>query len=190
MRATDAGDYLASRVAAHAALPSDDPAHLAADDAERLRALAPVVAEWGARLEGGPMPTSLDHNDLHLNNTFALRPSETRLRFFDLGDAVVGHPFGSLLVPLNVLAHTLQAGPGDPRLRRVVEAYLEPWTDLAPARDLRALVEPALALGRLNRYESWRRIATTVSDDEHAEYGHLQPGWLTAMLEPLPVVIL
>lgn len=187
MRATAAGDYLASRVAAHAVLPSDDPAHLAADEAERLRALAPVVAEWGARLEAGPVPTTLDHNDLHLNNTFALRPGETRLRYFDLGDAVVGHPFGSLLVPLNVLAHALTAGPDDPRLRRVVEAYLEPWTDLAPARDLRALVEPALALGRLNRHESWRRIATTVSDEERAEYGHLQPRWLTALLEPLPV---
>ena len=187
VRSTDAGDYLEARIAAHAALPGDDPAHLAEDDAQRLRTLVPVAAGWGARLADGPVPASLDHNDLHANNTFALRPGETHLRFFDLGDAVVAHPFGSLLVPLNVLAHALQAGPGDARLRRLVDAYLEPWTELAPAGDLRKLVAPALALGRLNRHESWRRVMTTVSDAERAEYGHLQPHWLTALLEPLPV---
>jgi Ser/Thr protein kinase RdoA (MazF antagonist) len=149
-----------------------------------LRALLPEVARWGDTLAEGPLPLTLDHNDLHANNAFVPQPGERHLRFFDLADAVVGHPFGSLLVPLNVLAHRLDAGPDDPRVRRVVDAYLDAWTELADAGALRALLPAALRLARLNRHESWRRVLPTISEAERAEYGHLAPRWLTRLLEP------
>jgi len=92
---------------------------------------------------------TLVHNDLHEHNAFD-RPDG--LIFFDFADAVVGHPLAGLLVPLNVLSDRLgEPGPRDPRLRRVADAGLEVWSDLAPMRDLRA----ALRLGRLGRAESW-----------------------------------
>jgi hypothetical protein len=183
----DAAEYAEGRIEAHAALPPEDPAQLAASDADRLRSLLPELEAWGAALAGGPLTSTLDHNDLHANNAFAPRPGESRLRFFDFGDAVVGHPFGSLLVPLNVLAHTLAAGPGDPRLHRVVDAYLDVFADLAPRAELRALVDPALRLARLGRHESWRRVLTTTSDEERREHGHLPAHWLRALLELPPV---
>jgi hypothetical protein len=128
---------------------------------------------------------TLDHNDLHANNAFVPQPGDAHLRIFDFADAVVGHPFGSLFVPMNVLSGALETGLDDPRLRRVVDAYLEPWTDIGDATTLRRLVQPALRLARLNRHESWRRVLDTVSDDERAEYGHFQPFWLTKLLDPL-----
>ncbi len=181
--------YVEARVAANAGLPPADTAHLPADDAARLRAALPEIARWGRELADGPLPVTLDHNDLHANNVFVPQPGEAHLRIFDFADAVVGHPFGSLLVPMNVLSGALEAAPDDPRLRRVVDAYLEPWTELADATTLRRLVPPALRLARLNRHESWRRVLDTVSADERAEYGHLQPFWLSKVLDPLAVSV-
>ncbi len=51
-------------------------------------------AETCARLAAAPGGASLDHNDLHSENVL------TGARFYDWGDAVVAHPFASLLVPL------------------------------------------------------------------------------------------
>jgi hypothetical protein len=185
----EVASYAESRIAANAALPPDDTAHLPPDDAARLLAALPEIERWGRELADGPLLVTLDHNDLHANNAFVPQPGEQHLRIFDFADAVVGHPFGSLLVPMNVLSGALEAAPDDPRLLRVVDAYLEPWTNLADAATLRRLVPPALRLGRLNRHESWRRVLDTVSDDERAEYGHLQPFWLTKVLDPLAVSV-
>jgi hypothetical protein len=181
--------YAAARVTANAALPPDDPAHLPPDDAARLRAALPRIERWGRELADGPLPVTLDHNDLHANNAFVPQPGEEHLRVFDFADAVLAHPFGSLLVPMNVLSGALEARPDDVRLRRVVDAYLEPWTDLAGHATLRRLVPPALGLARLNRHESWRRVLETVSDPERAEYGRLQPHWLTTVLDPPAVSV-
>lgn len=187
MAPAGAGAYAARRIGALDALPPDDPAHLAEEDAGRLRALLPEIERWGAALTEGPVPLGLDHNDLHANNAFVPRAGETHLRFFDLGDALVSHPFCSLLVPLNVLSYALEAEPDDPRLWRVVDAYLAVWSDVADPGTLRALVTPALRLARLGRHESWRRVLTTVSEEERAEHGRLEPLWLTMLLEPPPI---
>jgi hypothetical protein len=187
MRPEAAAGYAASRIEAHAALAPGDPARLEPDDAGRLRAVLPEIERWGAALAAGPVPLSLDHNDLHANNAFVLWAGEAHLRFFDLGDAVVGHPFSSLLVPLNVLSHTLSPPDGDRRLERVVDAYLRAWHGVADPETLRALVPPALRLARLSRHESWRRVGATVSEAEWTEHGYLQPLWLTWLLEPPPV---
>jgi hypothetical protein len=181
--------YVEARIAANAGLPPDDKAHLPSQDADRLRAALPELDRWGRELAEGPLPVTLDHNDLHANNAFVPQPGEAHLRIFDFADAVVAHPFGSLLVPMNVLSGALDAAPDDPRLRRVVDAYVEPWTALADARTLRRLVPPALRLARLNRHESWRRVLDMVSAGEREEYGHLQPFWLTKVLEPLAVSV-
>jgi len=183
----DAAAYTAARIEAHASLRPDAPAHLDAADAERLRSLLPEIERWGAALAEGPLPLTLDHNDLHANNAFAPVPGDSRLRFFDLGDAVLGHPFCSLFVPLNVLAHTLEAAPGDPRLHRVVDAYLERFSDVATSAELRALLDPALRLARLGRHESWRRVLPAAADEERGEYGDLPAHWLRELLEPPPV---
>jgi hypothetical protein len=130
------------------------------------------------------LPESLVHNDLHEHNAFDLPGG---LVFFDFADAVVAHPLAGLLVPFDVLAYHLKAEPTDPRLRRVADAALEVWSDLAPAAELRASLPAALRLGRLGRAESWSRVAPDFTGDALAEFGSKPDDWLDRLADPVPV---
>jgi hypothetical protein len=186
---SDAPGLLAERIEEYAALPPDDPAHLEADSARRLRAALPTLTAWAEQVAAAELPLSLDHNDLHDANAFAPRTGEEQLRFFDFGDSVVGHPFGSLLIALNVLAaerETAEDDPAlsdDPALRRVVDAYLESWSDLADPATLRAAVDPARQLARLHRSECWRRVLRSADAAERAEWGDAPTAWLATFLD-------
>jgi hypothetical protein len=149
----------------------------AADEADRtavdaVAAMRPEFTEWCRRLAESPVPPSLDHNDLHPGNVFA-----GGARFYDWGDAVVAHPFASMLVALNFVQDV-------PRLR---DAYLEAFTDLAPRAELVAEVELACRVGKVARALVWERaLAAGATGFERAPVlsllavGH--PGWLA--LEP------
>lgn len=131
------------------------------------------------------LPVTLSHNDLHGHNAF---DTPGGLRFFDFADSVAANPLSGLLVPLNELAYFLdEPPPDDARLRRVADAALEVWSDVAPIEELRAVLPDALRLGRLGRAESWRRVAETLAPEDRAEYlGHHQT-WLDMLPEPAPV---
>ena len=64
----------------------------------------------------------------------------------------------------------------------VVDAYLEVWSDLADPATLRAAVDPARQLGRINRSESWRRVLQSADATELAEFGDSQAHWLSTLL--------
>ncbi|WP_211288977.1 phosphotransferase [Actinophytocola xinjiangensis] len=114
------------------------------DGLAEIRALRPRFTRWCARLAESPVPASVDHNDLHPNSVFAAGP-----RLFDWGDAVVAHPFASALV-------ALQAAEG-PDLVRLRDAYLEPFTDLAPHADLVGDLELACRVAKPARALVWDR---------------------------------
>jgi hypothetical protein len=57
-------------------------------------------------------------------NVFALGDE---LRVLDWGDASVGHPFASLVVPFLFLEEVNKLSPADPWFARLRDAYLEPW---------------------------------------------------------------
>ncbi|HEU5144379.1 MAG TPA: hypothetical protein VFT81_04320 [Dermatophilaceae bacterium] len=189
LRTQEAAAYVEARTASLAALPPDDPRRLAPEALEPIQALAPRIAEWIEQVEALGLPDALVHNDLHAYNVFG-EPSpsptaDTGLRFFDFGDALLMQPLAALLIPLNVMAHRLEAFGGDPRLWRVADAALEVWSDLAPAGELRAALPAALQLGRLGRVESWTRVCATMTDEEYAEYGDAAAAWLdTLRLDP------
>src|SRR5581483_7932507 len=91
----------------------------------------PKLRELAAELAQSPVPASLQHDDLHDANIFATG------QIFDWGDSSVAHPFGTLLISLRVARHY---GRDAEALR---DAYLEPWSDLAPRPQL--LREAAIA---------------------------------------------
>jgi hypothetical protein len=182
MRPGEAAAYVEARVASLTALSADDPRRIEDDVAAGLRTLGPQIRAWAAELDALGMPESLVHNDLHANNVFA---TTAGMRFFDFGDAVLAHPLSTLFVPLNVLLHSLETTPDDPRLRRVADAGLEVWSDVAPAAQLRAALPAALRFGRLARAESWLRVTATMTDEELAEYGDAAAYWFGALgMEP------
>lgn len=170
-------DHVAAQIAELATLPTGHPLHAGAELLARSVAYRPVLEAAVERLAETPIPSSLQHNDLHQNNAFAAAPGDP-LRFFDFGDAVWGHPFCVLHVTLVVLSQEWSCGEwtatgADPRLDRLVDAYLECWSDLAPRAELRRLVEPAMVIGRLHRYNSWHRLLPYLPQEmleSHAGY--------------------
>ena len=63
------------------------------------------------------------------------------VRIIDWGDASVGHPFGTMLATLNSIAFhagVLRADRrmDDPRVLRIRDAYLEPFTSLGSRKEL------------------------------------------------------
>jgi hypothetical protein len=79
------------------------------------------------------------------------------------------------------LMFRLECEPDDPRLTRVSEAALEPWSDLAPLPDLRAALDAGLQLGKLARAESWARCLGNLTDAERVEFGDAGTYWLQAI---------
>ena len=171
-------------------------AHLLADDGAQMvgreGGLDPDVrrrisgdlgryTELCARLADGGVPPTLQHDDLHDGNVFV--PGD-RHRFFDWGDASVGHPFLSLLVALRFAARTLELPNGDPALLRLRDAYLDVWQEYGTVQELRELCAAALQVGPLQRALTWRRILRGVHADERAEWQDAVPGWTAEHLEP------
>ena len=176
--------YVGDAIGRLNALPPDDVRRLPDDVAERLRALMPTVERWSDQVATLDLPMTINHNDLHANNV--VEAADGAFRFFDFADAVAAEPLGALLVALNISAYELGAGPDDLRLRRIADAALEVWSDLAPMRGLRAALPAALQLARLAKVESWRRCTTTMTTDERGEYGSAPADWLGTLLEEPP----
>ena len=99
-----------------------------------------------AALRTGPVPETLIHGDLNWSNVG--RQGE-QFVVFDWTDAAVSHPF---LDPLGIFDETR------PDVRELLlDAYLAPWLEFAPADELRALfdlAEPVAALFHTISYVS------------------------------------
>lgn len=131
---------------------------------ERVRAMEPEYCEWCRQLASSPIPASLDHNDLHSWNVIAgAGGGFTDARFYDWGDAVVAHPFASLL------AVGFLRGIDTATAERLRDAYLEPFAAFAPHTDLVRDVELACRVGKVARALSWRRALGPDPDPRWAE---------------------
>lgn len=184
----DAWVRLVQRAMELARVTADHGAELLATGLTGCRvpdAVADRVGRDRDEVAGVGLPDTVVHNDLHEHNAF---DDPDGLRFFDFADAVWDHPLSGLLVPLNVLAlHLGDPGPADPRLRRVADAALEVWTDVAPLSELRRALPAALRLGRLGRAESWARIEPHLGSGDLEEFGGATTAWLGRLDDPVPV---
>lgn len=178
--------YVGDAVGRLNALAADDPRRVPDDLARQLQELLPTIERWSDQVADLDLPLTLNHNDLHDNNAF-VPGGGTPLRFFDFGDAVLGEPLGALLIPLNLCARLWEAGPDDPRLRRVADAGTEAWGDLVDVRRLREALPAALQLARLGRVECWRRCVATMTRAELGEWGDAPAYWLGTLLGEPPV---
>ncbi|HYI37417.1 MAG TPA: phosphotransferase [Thermoleophilaceae bacterium] len=147
----------------------------------RLEALRPDVARWCDELARAPAEPSIDHNDLHPDNVFAGPPP----RAYDWGDSVVAHPFATMLATLDFLQHhTLHCEPGDPRLVRARDAYLEGFSDLAPHDELVRTLDLARRLGLIAHALTWHRVLAAIQPEEVPEgWGEMPLGFLTRLLD-------
>ncbi|GIM95885.1 hypothetical protein [Paractinoplanes toevensis] len=141
--------------------------------------------DWCAELAADGLPATIQHDDLTDANVFPVGPRG--FRFFDWGDASVSHPFGSMLVALGFAAHLLKLEPGAPELARLRDAYLEPWTDLAPAATLRRSVSLAYRIDRLPRALAWQRAVQDAALPVDEDFRTAAAYWLGEL--PAPAVI-
>ena len=131
-------------------------------DRQALLAQRPRLVEWCEELASTGIADSLDHSDLHESQLFAR--GEGRYAFFDWGDAIVAHPFSSLLVT----ARMARERYGPEVLPRLRDAYLEPWTgDGSSTAELRRAVGLACRLGAVGRAWSWARVFPGPDGDAH-----------------------
>ncbi|UMG92850.1 hypothetical protein [Nocardioides sp. TF02-7] len=183
----EAVTYAGDAVGRLCALPAGDPRRLDPAVAGRLQALLPAVERWAEVVADLDLPLTLHHNAPGLDAVVLPTDPDAPVRFRDFGDALLTEPLGGLLVPLGECAVALAAGPDDLRLRRVADAALEVWSDLAPARSLRAALPAALQLARLARVESWRRRVATMTSEERREFGSAPARWLGSLVADPPV---
>ncbi|WP_053206867.1 phosphotransferase [Jiangella muralis] len=161
--------------------------HASDDDRAALRRVAaarPAVVEWCDRLAGGVAPASLDHNDLHVWNI--LTTPSGRPRFYDWGDAVVAHPFASMLVTLGFLRSELRLTDDDPRLLRVRDAYLAEFADLGSRAALVPELELACRVGSIARSLVWLRAVRTEDFEQAGAFGRAPLETLAALLAESP----
>jgi hypothetical protein len=119
--------------------------------AERERALE-ALPEFEAlcrELAAYGIAETIQHDDLHDGQVFF---REGRYVFFDWGDSCISHPFHSLTVNLRAAAAKLDLEPGGAEVRRLRDAYLEPFGDLGEAADV------AYRTGTVGRALAWDRF--------------------------------
>ena len=95
-------------------------------------------------LAASPVPPTVQQDDLHDGNVLldAGAPMPLAYRLVDWGDASISHPFGVFLILRISLATRGGVDPHGPELRRVEDAYLAGFADLAPVEELRERARP------------------------------------------------
>ncbi|MFY0408123.1 phosphotransferase [Solicola sp. PLA-1-18] len=162
-----------------AALPPEHPSHLDAGTAARVQARLPRLGEAIGVLREGPVPSTLQHGDLHPGNVFARRDDGAAWRIFDFGDAQWAHPFEVLVVPVRVATEEL----GPDAAVRLVESYLEVWDDLAPRAELRRLVRAAAFAHAVPRALTWWQATRTMTEDETRTWGVPVRAWIERLAD-------
>jgi hypothetical protein len=121
---------------------------------EQLIASVPEVERLCAEVADVGIPETVQHDDLHDGNVF-VRDGEYLT--FDWGDSCVSHPFHTLAVTLRAIAWRFDLEPGDPRLERMRDAYLEPFAPYGSRQELLDAFATAYRLGTIGRALSWYR---------------------------------
>ncbi len=170
----------AAALVADLATVPEDRGGLGPDRRAALEARLPAYGRWCADLAGSGLPDTIQHDDLHSANVCV---DGDRVRILDWGDASLGHPFGTMLATLNSVAHYAGLDPGAPLVRRVRDAYLEPFTTYADRRDLAHLVDRARQAGRVTRALAWVAALAAEPPEAHATWDFPVRGWLEEILQ-------
>jgi len=147
---------------------------------QRLRALAPALADQCQQLADAGVPFSLHHGDLHDANIFM---GEDGYLFIDWGDSSVSHPFFSLRSAFVSVEFSLQMEEGAPEFDRLRDAYLEPWTRFGPPAMLRSTFALAARLSPLCSALSWNHAISAVDRSLVAEYVSAVPSLFQEYLD-------
>ncbi|GAB3764767.1 phosphotransferase family protein [Microlunatus parietis] len=176
--------------------PASDPRHVSAEQLHHIRSAAADLDRAAERLAASPLPVCLDHGDLWPGNALPPRPGRPHYRLIDFGDAAWTHPFLSLIMMI-IECHyrwSVPDLPGTlnldyPVLHRIVDAYLESWTEYAPLPELRMIMADALRLAPLRRSQAWITNLAEADEATIARHGRLPWSWLKDVALPVTGLI-
>jgi hypothetical protein len=146
---------------------------------QRLRDLRSWVAAACEQLSGVGLPETLVHEEVHSTNVLV---SGDRYIFTDWSEGVVTHPFFMMLVTLRATADRLELAEDGPEMRRLRDAYLEPWTRFETRETLVAAFALAYRLAMVNRALSWHHGTGSLSRQHKEAYADSVPSWLRDFL--------
>ncbi|MEO8437319.1 MAG: aminoglycoside phosphotransferase family protein [Chloroflexota bacterium] len=148
----------------------------------RLRAAVPLIRARATDLAASGIVATVQHDDLHGGNILVGRAGD---RFFDWGDAIVAHPFGTLTTTFNSIAHTTGLSLEDPAFLRLRDAYLEGWSGVLAADELLDVTALARDLACIGKSLAWERAFINLEPDEMGDRGDSVAGWLMELAERL-----
>ena len=158
------------------------------DESERA-AYEAVVSQrdrfacWCEQLAASPVPSTLDHGDLRPANVLmADAAGNSPVRFFDWGISAISHPFTSMLIPLRFVQRRHRVRSDDPAVIRARDAYLDAFRDLAPHRELVAMLEAACRLSAVGRSLVWVAFARQAGGRGQGQRKNALK-WLTYLLD-------
>ena len=151
---------------------------LAPAETDELVERLPELHAALAALEAGTIPTSIQHDDLHDANIFVGHGG----RILDWGDAVIGHPFASLLGIEIALKNRFEMLPAAPEAERLRRAYLEPWGRHGSVAELEPVMRRAIELNATSRLLGWARIMAVVPLAEIDDWRHAAAVWARELL--------
>lgn len=156
----------------------------AASDAarSRLRGAGGAMERLVNAAAAAGVAASIQHNDFHGANIVIGPDGE---RFFDWGDAVVAHPFGTLPGTLDSITRHAGLAAADPALGRLRDAYLEVWTDMASRTELVAAADATHDLAPVAKALAWERALMDLEPDEMDGHAGRTAECLTAFADTL-----
>ena len=143
-----------------------DPLHLCSSKEKRqIETLMPNLHNWCNELHCDGISPTIQHDDLHLSNVLY---SQDTYRFIDWADAVIAHPFGSLLYPLRAIENV---SPADSHHfgRQLMDAYLDCWPSLNHQIAQRS-IKLAMSTAAIGRALTWRKVTTGVDRNKVKAY--------------------
>ncbi len=146
----------------------------------RLQALKPQLTEWCDELAAFGLPETLTHEELHDANVLL---NGSRYIFADWSDSSVAHPFFSMVVTIRAAAYRLKLEESGPEMRRLRDAYLEPWTRFGSRIRLIQAYVLAYRLGMLNRALSWHHGTGALPLRLKQDDADAVPEWLQDFLK-------
>jgi hypothetical protein len=150
---------------------------------QRLRDLRAWVAAACEQLASVGLPETLVHEEVHSSNVLV---SGDRYIFTDWSEGVVTHPLFMMLVTIRATAARLELAEDGPEMRRLRDAYLEPWTTFATRETLLAAFALANRLAMVNRALSWHHGTGSLSKRHKELYADSVPSWLRDFLNAEP----
>jgi len=129
---------------------------------DRLRRFARRFARLCDELAAADATASIQHDDLHLRSLYI---DGDRLRVLDWGDAVIAHPFSSLVVTFRFLERENRMPVDDPWFERLRDAYLEPWGSGSVD-----VFELAMRVGMVAQMIGWQQDRAVMSPEHRRAF--------------------